>query len=151
MTATHHNPPGKLAKASNAVVAALLRLRVPLFGAHVLAVRGRNSGEWRTVPVNPIDVDGVRYLVSPRGQTQWVRNLRAAGECELRRGKSARRYAATEVADADKPAILRAYLDRWEWQVRPYVNGRTADSTDAELLTAAPRHPVFQLAHQPSA
>ncbi|WP_034268459.1 nitroreductase/quinone reductase family protein [Haloechinothrix halophila] len=149
MAATHHNAPGKLARTSNAVVAALLRLHVPLFGARVLAVRGRTSGEWRTVPVNPIDVDGVRYLVSPRGQTQWVRNLRAAGECELRRGRSAWQYAAVEVADVDKPAILRAYLARWEWQVRPYVNGSTADSTDAELLTAAQRHPVFRLADQP--
>ncbi|MPZ00951.1 MAG: nitroreductase family deazaflavin-dependent oxidoreductase [Actinophytocola sp.] len=148
MTATHHQESGRLVRTSNAAVAALLRLGVPLFGAHVLGVRGRTSGQLRTVPVNPIDVDGIRYLVSPRGHTQWVRNLRAAGECELRRGRSTRRYGATEIVDADKPAILRAYLARWEWQVRPYVNGCTADSTDAKLLAAAARHPVFRLAEQ---
>ncbi len=149
MTTSHHRAPNTLARISNAVVAALLRLGVPLFGAHVLAVRGRTTGEWRTVPVNPLDVDGGRYLVSPRGETQWVRNLRASGECELRRGRSAQQYTGTEVADVDKPAILRAYLDRWEWQVRPYVNGCTANSSDAELLAAAERHPVFRLNEQP--
>ncbi len=150
MAATHHHQaPGKLVRTSNAAVAALLRLGVPLFGAHVLGVRGRTSGQLRTVPINPIDVDGIRYLVSPRGDTQWVRNIRASGECELRRARSARQYTATEIADADKPAILRAYLARWEWQVRPFVNGCTADSTDAELLVAAERHPVFRLAEQP--
>lgn len=148
MTATHHHTAGRLARMSNAVVAELLRLGVPLFGAHVLAVRGRASGQWRTVPVNPIDVDGVRYLVSPRGETQWARNLRVGGTCELRGGRSARQYTATEVADADKPTILRAYLARWEWQVRPFVNGLTADSTDMELLAAAGRHPIFRLAEQ---
>lgn len=149
MNASQPQQVGSAVRTSNTVVSTLLRFGVPLFGAHVLAVRGRTTGERRTVPVNPIDVDGVRYLVSPRGDTQWVRNIRASGECELRRARSTRQYTATEIVEADKPAILRAYLARWEWQVRTFVNGCTADSTDAELRAAAARHPVFRLVEQP--
>jgi deazaflavin-dependent oxidoreductase (nitroreductase family) len=64
-----------------------------------LAVRGRTSGEWRTVPVNVLELAGQRYLVAPRGDTQWVRNLRAAGRGELRRRGRIEGFRATEIAD----------------------------------------------------
>ena len=101
-----------------------------------LAVRGRTSGEWRTVPVNVLELDGARYLVAPRGDTQWVRNLRAAGGGELRIKGHTEEFSATEVADADKRPIIDAYLARWGSQVK---------SQFAQLPDPAD-HPVFRIA-----
>jgi hypothetical protein len=95
--------------------------------------------------VNLLERDGRRYLVSPRGETDWVRNLRAAGEGELRVGRKAEPFRADELADDDKVAVLRAYLRRWKVEVGVFFDGRSADSTDDELRAIAPRHPVFVL------
>jgi deazaflavin-dependent oxidoreductase (nitroreductase family) len=70
-----------------------------------LAVPGRTSGEWRTVPVNVLEIDGLRYLVAPRGDTQWVRNLRATGRGELRRRGRVEPFRATEIPDNEKPRV----------------------------------------------
>jgi len=134
----------------NPLVAAATRLGLPLAGSRVLAVRGRTSGAWRTTPVNPLTVDGARYLVAPRGHTQWVRNLRAAGTGELRSGRRTEVFTAVEVPDADKPALLREYLRRWAWEVGLFFDGVDATASDAELLAAAPRHPVFRIAPTPT-
>src|SRR5437867_7466839 len=94
----------------NRIVAGLTKLGVSVLGSRQLRVRGRKTGEWRSVPVNLLTVDGVQYLVAPRGHTQWVRNLRVAGEGELRVGRRVQPFRAAEVGDADKVEILRAYL-----------------------------------------
>jgi deazaflavin-dependent oxidoreductase (nitroreductase family) len=100
-----------------------------------LAVRGRTSGEWRTVPVNVLELGGQRYLVAPRGDTQWVRNLRATGRGELRwRGRS-EPFRSTEIADDEQSRIIEAYLARWGYQVRPYF----------QALPDAADHPVFSI------
>lgn len=140
---TRYRAPGRLTRKASALVAKLLRRGMPMFGAQVLAVRRRKSGQWRTVPVNPLALDGAQYLVSPRGEADWVRNLRAAGGGELR-GRRVRAFTATEVGDAAKPAVLRAYLARWGWQVGMFF-GATAKSSDDELLNIAADHPVFKL------
>jgi deazaflavin-dependent oxidoreductase (nitroreductase family) len=119
---------------------------VSVLGSRVLAVRGRSSGEWRTTPVNLLVVDGTRYLVAPRGHTQWVRNLRAAGGGELRLGRRVEPFTATEVGDDDKAPILRAYLRRWKVEVGVFFGGVGPDSPDSELRRIAPDHPVFVLA-----
>ena len=75
----------------------------------VLAVKGRKSGEWRTTAVNPLTHEGCRYLVAPRGETQWVRNLRAVGTGELRVGKRAESFRGRELSDDEKVPV-RAYL-----------------------------------------
>jgi deazaflavin-dependent oxidoreductase (nitroreductase family) len=100
-----------------------------------LAVRGRTSGEWRTVPVNVLELAGQRYLVAPRGDTQWVRNLRATGLGELRSRGRIEPFRATEIADNEKPRIIEAYLVRWGYQVRPYFRA----------LPNAADHPVFRI------
>jgi deazaflavin-dependent oxidoreductase (nitroreductase family) len=118
------------------VVARLVNpLLMSLRAYPTLAVRGRESGEWRTVPVNVLEMDGKRYLVAPRGETQWVRNLRAAGGGELRTRKGTEAFRAVEVADADKQPLIDAYLARWGKQVR---------SQFRELPDPAD-HPVFRL------
>lgn len=135
----------------NPLVAAATRLGLPLAGSRVLAVRGRSSGQWRTTPVNPLTINGTRYLVSPRGHTQWVRNLRTAGTGELRSGRRSEAFIAVEVPDADKPPLLREYLRRWAWEVGLFFDGVDADASDAELLAVGPKHPVFQIMTAPTA
>jgi deazaflavin-dependent oxidoreductase (nitroreductase family) len=120
------------------------RLGRSLRGSRVLAVRGRRSGQWRTVPVNPLELNGRRYLVAPRGETDWVRNLRAAGTGELRLGGKAESFRATELADAEKPPILRAYIDRWRSETGVFF-GVSADPSEADLIRIAPDHPVFAI------
>lgn len=121
----------------------LARIGLPLAGAQTLAVRGRKSGEWRTNPVNPFEIDGETYLLSPRGTTQWARNLRASGEGELR-GRRTRQFRATEIADSEKLPLIRHYIDRWAWEVSSLM-GIDADASDEELRDIAPRHPAFKL------
>lgn len=129
----------------NRLVRRLARWGVSLAGSRELAVRGRTSGEWRTVPVNPMVVDGERYLVAPRGHTQWVRNLRAAGGGELRLGRRVEPFTAVEVADADKTPLLREYLRRWGWEVGRFFEGVDKNATDEQLAAIAPGFPVFRL------
>lgn len=130
----------------NNIVGRLTKLGVSVYGSRVLCVRGRTSGQWRSVPVNPISLDGERYLVAPRGNTQWVRNLRAArGEGELRIGRKAERFTATEIDDDAKPAILRAYLKRWKWEVGVFFEGVDAGSPEETLRKIAPGYPVFRI------
>jgi F420H(2)-dependent quinone reductase len=93
--------------------------------------------------VNLLTVDGQRYLVAPRGHTQWVRNLRAAGGGELRVGSKAEQFTATELADDQKPPILRAYLRRWKFEVGVFFEGVDADAPEEELREIAPGYPVF--------
>jgi deazaflavin-dependent oxidoreductase (nitroreductase family) len=108
-----------------------------LFGAATtLAVRGRQSGEWKTVPVNVLALDGERYVMAVRGETEWVRNLRAAGSGELRRRGKAEPFRAEEIREPDDRArIVRAYLDRWGRQVKS-VFDKLPDPAD---------HPVFRI------
>jgi deazaflavin-dependent oxidoreductase (nitroreductase family) len=119
---------------------------VSVWGSRVLRVRGRKSGEWRTTPVNLLTHNGDQYLVSPRGETQWVRNLRAANsEGELVLGKKVEPFHATEVPDDEKIDVLRAYLKRWKAEVGVFFEGVSADSSEEDLRRIAPNHPVFRI------
>lgn len=129
----------------NSTVATLTRRGFSVWGSRVLYVRGRTSGEWRSNPVNVLTYDGQRYLVAPRGQTQWVRNLRVAGGGELRVGRKVEKFSASELPDEQKPEILRAYLKRWKMEVGVFFDGVTADAPEAKLLEIAPGYPVFQI------
>jgi deazaflavin-dependent oxidoreductase (nitroreductase family) len=130
----------------NETVARLTRMGISVYGSRVLAVKGRKSGEWRTTPVNPLSLaDGARYLVAPRGNTQWVRNLRAIGTGELRVGRRTEPFTATEVADDDKPAILRAYLKRWKFEVGVFFDGVDAKAPEEKLREIAPGYPIFRI------
>lgn len=129
----------------NPVVALLTTLGVSVYGSRVLAVRGRTSGEWRTTPVNLLVHQGGRYLVAPRGNTQWVRNVRAGGAAELRLGRRREPVRLVELADDDKVDLLRAYLRRWAIEVGAFFQGVSAEAPDSELRRIAPDHPVFRV------
>jgi deazaflavin-dependent oxidoreductase (nitroreductase family) len=147
----HYKAPGWFTRnVFNRTVAGLTRMGVSVLGSRELRVRGRKTGEWRTVPVNLLVIDDRRYLVAPRGHTQWVRNLRVAGNGELRVGRRVEAFGATEVADADKPPILRAYLKRWKAEIGIFFDGVDAKSPESELQRIAPDHPVFLLDAPPS-
>ncbi len=130
----------------NPLVRWLARRGVSLLGSRELRIVGRKSGLVRSNVVNVLDHDGRRYLVAPRGTTEWVRNLRAAGGAgELRIGRRVEAFRAVELADADKTPVLRAYLQRWAWEVGQFFEGVDKASTDAELAAIAPGFPVFVL------
>jgi F420H(2)-dependent quinone reductase len=95
--------------------------------------------------VNLLRYEGGDYLVSPRGHTQWVRNLRVSGQGKLRVGKRTRSFTAVEVAEDQKPPVLRAYLKKWKFEVGVFFAGVGPDSSDDELRQIANDHPVFRL------
>ena len=128
----------------NPLVALLSKAGLSVAGSRVLEVEGRKSGEWRQTPVNPLSHDGQRYLVAPRGHTQWVRNIRVSGHGRLR-GRDSEEFSVTEVGDDEKPPILRAYLAKWKWEVGAFFEGVGPDSSDADLRRIAPNHPIFRI------
>ena len=137
--------PSWVVRVFNSLPSFLARLGISIYGSRELAVRGRKSGEWRTVPVNLLICDGVQYLVAPRGETQWVRNLRHAGGGELRLGRRREAFRATEIADDDKVPLLRAYLVKWRFEVAAFFEGIGPEATDADLRRIAPGYPVFRI------
>ncbi len=137
--------PSKGDQRFNRLARRLTRMGLSLWGSRELTVVGRTSGQPRTTVVNLLTVDGQRYLVAPRGTTDWVRNLRVAGEGHLRVGRHTERFTAVELGEEAKPAVLRPYLERWAFEVGRFFDGVGADATDAELAAIAPNHPVFRL------
>jgi deazaflavin-dependent oxidoreductase (nitroreductase family) len=130
----------------NKLVAWLTNRGISLMGSRVLSVRGRKSGEWRSTPVNLLTLDGQPYLVAPRGHVQWVRNLRVNPEARLRLGPTTEAFRAVELADADKPEILRLYLKKWAWEVGAFFEGDVDKNSSLEtLLAVAPGVPVFKI------
>jgi len=129
----------------NRSVRGLTRLGISVAGSRELRVRGRKSGEWRSTPVNLLTIEGDRYLVAPRGVTQWVRNLRTSGSGELRVGRRTEQFHAEEVADEAKTPVLREYLRKWSWEVGAFFEGVDKNASDADLARIAPDFPVFRV------
>jgi deazaflavin-dependent oxidoreductase (nitroreductase family) len=142
---TRYEEPNRIARAGNAVIRWLAELGISIAGTQALQVRGRKTGKPRAVVINLLTVDGVDYVVSPRGNTQWARNVRAAGMLEIGPRWRRRRAEVNEVSDDAKPELLRRYLARWYWQVKDYVGGLAPDSDDEQLRAGAPSIPVFAL------
>jgi hypothetical protein len=129
----------------NRLIAALTRAGVSVAGSRVLEVRGRSSGRWRRTPVNLLTLDGADYLVSPRGQTQWARNIRVSGGGRLLLGRRVEPFLVKEITGELRLRVLRAYLKRWAWEVGAFFDGVSAKSSDEELRRIAADHPVFQV------
>ena len=132
----------------NPIVAVMTRAGISVWGSRVLRVRGRKSGEWRSSPVNLLTLGDKRYLVAPRGQTQWVRNIRVTHEGELLLGGRVEPVRVVEITDDEKVPILRDYLRRWKFEVGMFFGGVSADSPESELRRIAPDHPVFEITPQ---
>ncbi len=144
--AEHFQEPGWFTRnVFNRLVAGMTRLGISVAGSHVLEVRGRKSDEPRRTPVNLLEFEGARYLVAPRGQTQWVRNIRAKPEGRLLLGNRAEEFRGVELPPEQRIPLLRAYLKRWKWEVGAFFDGVGPDSSDEELARIAPDHPVFRV------
>jgi deazaflavin-dependent oxidoreductase (nitroreductase family) len=144
-SAPYYLKAGPVAARLNNAIGWLARHGISLAGSAELSVPGRKSGRPQRIPVNPHTYDGAQYLVSARGHSQWVRNMRAAGGGELRVGRKVRAFTARELPDAEKLPILRTYLKKWGWEVNQYFQGVTAESSDEEILASAADHPVFRI------
>jgi deazaflavin-dependent oxidoreductase (nitroreductase family) len=124
----------------------LMRLGISVWGSRVLEHKGRKSGELHRTPVNPLMYEARQYLVAARGETEWVRNVRAAdGEVTLYLGRHGLQRTAIEIPESERTPILRAYLQRWKFEVGMFFQGVGPDSTDAEFEAIAAKHPVFIL------
>jgi F420H(2)-dependent quinone reductase len=145
MMPTRYDEPNRIARAANAPMRWLAEMGISIGGTRALRVRGRKTGKLRVLVVDLLHVDGMDYLVSPRGDTQWARNVRAAGVVEMGPRWRNERIRISEVDDAAKPELLQRYLARWYWQVKGYVAGLTPESSDEQLRAAAPLIPVFAL------
>ena len=134
----------------NRIIAGLAQLGISVYGSRVLAVRGRKTGTWHTIPVNLLEHRGERYLVAPRGVTQWVRNVRAGSDVELRLGARRERVKLIEIPGDDplKIELVRAYLRRWAFEVGVFFEGVDANASDEALRRIGPNHPVFRIEHQ---
>ena len=146
-TRGHYREPGHLTKRiMNPFVMLLMRAGISVWGSRILEVRGRKSGAPRRTPVNLLELDGVQYLVSPRGEGQWVRNVRAdGGRLALLLGRRRDERVAEELSDSEKSPILRAYLRKWKMEIGVFFDGVTADSEEQEVQRIAPDHPIFRL------
>lgn len=146
----HYRRPGWFTKhVFNKAVIGATRLGVSVWGSRVLEVRGRKTGEARRTPVNLLSWEGATYLVAPRGEAQWVRNVRAAnGGLDLLLGRTRTHYVASELSDAEKVPVLRAYLGRWKAEVGIFFDGVGPKSTDEEIAAIAAKHPVFAIVQQ---
>ena len=127
------------------MIRGLARVGISVFGLHVLEVRGRRSGEVRRVAVAVLPFGGDRYLVAPRGETHWVRNLRAARAGELVLGRRRERFRAVELPDSEKEPVLREYVRKWKFEVGRFFDGVGPGSEAAEFARIAPDHPVFRI------
>ena len=143
----HYRPPGWFTKnIFNNIIAGLTGLGISVLGSRVLEVKGRKTGESRRTPVNLLRIESQEYLVSPRGEGQWVRNVRADdGHLDLLVGRRRDHYSAVEIPDEQKVPILRAYLKQWKAEVGVFFDGVGPDSSDEAISAIAPRHPVFVL------
>ena len=115
---------------------------------YLLQVRGRRSGRLYATPVDVLTYADTRFVVAGRGNTQWARNVRASGQVVLRKGFRREELRARELPDAEKPPVLKAYLDRFKLTVQRYFPVR-AGSPAADFVTLAPRYPVFELIPAP--
>jgi len=138
---------GLLRRTVNAVVTPLARIGWAGRRTHLLTVPGRESGRLYTTPVSLAWLEGDRFLVAPYGERNWVKNARAAGWVELRRGSRRAHLAVEEATPEQAVPVLRDYY-RWAWVTRAFFEV-TLDSPDEAWLAEAPRHPVFRLLGEP--
>src|ERR1700690_2322211 len=112
--------PSAVERVFNRVFGFLVGLGLGFSYNYLLQVRGRKSGKIYSTPIDLLQREGKKFLVAPRGRTQWVRNAEAAGEVTLKKGSSRLKFRLRPIADADKPEILKAYLDTFRREVQTY-------------------------------
>ena len=138
------NQPTTVDRAINKLFGLFVGVGLGLPHNYLLQVRGRTSGRIYSTPVDVLDRDGKRYLVAPRGYTQWVRNAIASGTVSLKKGRRSEQFGIRLLSDDEKPGILKSYLDRYKLTVQRYFPVAAGSPTEAfRPLTG--EYPVFEL------
>jgi deazaflavin-dependent oxidoreductase (nitroreductase family) len=141
------NQPTTLDRAINKLFGLLVGFGLGLSHNYLLQVRGRKSGRIYSTPVDVLSRDGKRYLVAPRGYTQWVRNAIASGTVSLKKGRRSEEFGIRLLSDDEKPEILKSYLDRYKLTVQRYFPVPAGSTTEA-FRPLAGEYPVFELITQ---
>ena len=136
--------PTAVERVFNQVFGFLVGIGIGFSHNYLLQVRGRKSGKIFSTPVDLLELGGKRFLVAPRGRTQWVRNAEAAGEIVLKKGSKRQTFRLRPIPDADKPEILKAYLDSFKSEVQTYFSV-PAGSLPEAFVPLAPSYPAFEL------
>ena len=136
--------PTAIERAFNTFFGFLVGLGLGMKNNYLLQVRGRKSGKIYSSPINLLEIDGKRFLVAPRGRTQWVRNAEAAGEVMLKKGSFRQNFELRPVPDVDKPRLLKKYLDSFKTTVQRYFPVPAGSEPQAFVRLAA-NYPVFEL------
>ena len=137
-------PPSRFEHWFNALVAVLAKLGITFTDGYRLLVTGRKSGKTYAVAVTVPTINNKKYLVAPRGETQWVRNARAAGQVALEKGKQREQFEVHEIQGAEKLAVLAEYLRRYHKAVQRYFSVSAGAAPD-EFNEIAEAYPVFIL------
>lgn len=127
----------------NPVLSTMVRLGVMPTRVQLLTIAGRKTGKQHSVPVSPVDLGGRTYLVSPRGNMQWVRNIRVAGKGQLRNGRRMRPITVTELPPYERAAVLKQYFRENRVAVGRYFTVNSTDASLSDFADEADRHPVF--------
>lgn len=136
--------PSAVERTFNRVFGFLVGLGLGFSHNYLLQVHGRKSGKLYSTPIDLLELDGKRYLVAPRGRTQWVRNAEAAGQVTLKRGSFRQEYRLRALSDTEKPAVLKAYLDRFRREVQRYFSVPAGASVEA-FASLLDSYPAFEL------
>jgi deazaflavin-dependent oxidoreductase (nitroreductase family) len=136
--------PTAIERVFNRVFGFLVGMGLGFSHNYLLQVRGRKSGKIYSTPVDLLDLGGKRFLVAPRGRTQWVRNAEAAGEIVLKKGSTRQSFRLRVIPDAEKPEILKAYLDRFKREVQRYFPVPAGSPPEA-FAPLASSYPAFEL------
>jgi deazaflavin-dependent oxidoreductase (nitroreductase family) len=139
--------PSAMERAFNSAFGFLVGLGLGMKHNYLLEVRGRKSGKLYSMPVNLLEIEGKRFLVAPRGQTQWVRNAEAAGEIVLKKGSFRQSFRLRAIPDADKPQYLKLYLDTFKTTVQRYFPVPAGSEVQA-FASVAGNYPVFELVNE---
>jgi len=141
---TSFHAPSGLERVFNRIYGLLVGLGLGFSYNYLLEVRGRKSGRTYSTPIDLLELNGKRYLVAPRGRTQWVRNAEAAGEVTLKKGRTRRRFGLRALDDNEKPEVLKAYLDTFKREVQQYFPVKAGAPAEA-FRAVAERYPAFEL------
>jgi len=141
---TRFRAPNVVERAFNRTFGFLVGLGLGPNYSYLLEVRGRKSGRLFSTPINLFELNGKSFLVAPRGQTQWVKNSEAAGVVTLKRGRTRLKFRLVTVPDAQKPEILKAYLDQFAFAVQKFFPIPAGSPVEAFQEIAA-NYPVFKL------
>jgi deazaflavin-dependent oxidoreductase (nitroreductase family) len=137
-------PPNLLDRRFNRAFGFLVSLGLGFAHTYLLEVQGRKSGKVYSLPIDLLMEGGKQYLVAPRGYTQWVRNAEVAGKVRLRRGRQVQEFQLRALSEAERPPILKAYLDRVRREVQQFFPVPAGSSVEM-FAPIAPRYPTFEL------